>query len=64
MPNQRAAHIQQVTLAIDKAIVRQVEHLAEETGVSRNQMFARLTTAALKTHEWRANMDNLTATKK
>ena len=38
MPNQRAAHIQVTTIAIDKKILRDVETLAKRCDRSRNKI--------------------------
>ena len=38
MPNQRAAHIQVTTIAIDKKILRDIEQLAKRCDRSRNKI--------------------------
>ena len=48
MPNQRAAHLKELTLVIDKTILSRVEKLATELDLSRNKTLVSLISDAIK----------------
>ena len=48
MPNQRAANKVQLTLVIDKAVLRKVEQLKDKLGISRNKTLELLIEQALQ----------------
>ena len=48
MPNQRAPHKTQITLVIDKTLLRQVEELTAQLDISRNKTLVSLISDALQ----------------
>lgn len=48
MPNQRAAHLKQLTLIIDKTLLSKVEKLATELDISRNKTLGSLISDAVQ----------------
>ena len=55
MPNQRAANKVQLTLVIDKTVLRNVEQLKDELDISRNKTLELLIGQALKQNEGKEN---------
>ena len=55
MPNQRAAHIKQITLAIDSSLINQAETLAGKLNISRNKTLELLIGQALKQNKGKEN---------
>jgi hypothetical protein len=57
MPNQRAANKTQLTLVIDRAVLRNVEQLKDKLDISRNKTLELLIEQALKQNKGKENND-------